>query len=463
MKIRDVIHGSIEIDSFELPIVDSRYFQRLREIKQLGFAEHSFPSATHNRYSHSLGAMETISQVWDSVFTQKSRSRIEPGSNIEIARPHLQRFRALARLVALLHDVGHGPLSHTSEFAMPSLKELQIPVALLQANSRKATHEDYTLKIILDSELTPLIEKVGERFGFQPIHVAAVLEPSISVSDSFFLETIPFYSAHEKINFRPLLNQMISSEIDADRMDYLRRDSLHAGVSYGQFDFTWLVENLTFHIHQGSCYLSLHHKALYALEDFLISRFHMFMMVYFHHKTVIFDRLLAEYFSSPECDYTLPSKIENYTKYTDTHLSSHLSLSSNNWAKRIVQKRPFRMLIEVHSGIPATKTAQMEQKKLLEELQTDLKTRNIAYLVSTSTSELSKYFRRPVDPIFVHYDNLYNTPNFIPLEQCTDLFERYDKKRSITRLYVSTEDYPLCEFKGKNTPLKYKDPIYGLS
>src|ERR1700753_2723135 len=107
MEIRDVIHGSIAINQTELPIVDSRYFQRLRQIKQLGFAEYSFPSATHNRYIHSLGAMHTASLAFDAIFRAQLKNH----------KPETYaRFRAVMRLAALLHDVGHGPLSHTTEF-----------------------------------------------------------------------------------------------------------------------------------------------------------------------------------------------------------------------------------------------------------------------------------------------------------------------------------------------------------
>ncbi len=456
MEIRDVIHGSVTIDLFELPIVDSRFFQRLRQIKQLGFAEISFPSATHNRYIHSLGAMRTATQAFETIFT------IDPNTSHKIQLPasSFLRFRSAVRLAALLHDVGHGPLSHTTEFAMPDVRELRLPLSLFsKTKSRKATHEDYTLKIILDSELTPLIEKAGQQTGVKPIHVAGLLEPKVDIVDQFFIDSPrhPLLKDGEKIDFRPILKQIISSELDADRMDYLRRDSLYAGVSYGQFDFDWLLNNLTAHFNFGKCYLGLQHRALYAFEDFLISRYHMFLMIYFHHKSVIFDELLAQYFASPDCDYFLPSDIEKYCDYNDAHLSAHLAKSTNPWAKRIIEKRPYQMLVELHSGIPATKTARLEQELLLKEIQEDLQQRKIHYLISTSTSELSKYFRRPGDPIFVRYDNHYSTTSFIPLEQCTDLFQRYEEKRFITRLYVSPEDYVDCKHQGPRSPLKYEE------
>lgn len=453
MEIRDVIHGSISIEPSERAIIDSRTFQRLRQIKQLGFSEFSYPSATHNRYIHSLGAMETASQAFDSLFIKQApRDFALPTSAIT-------RFRRTLRLAALLHDVGHGPLSHTTEFAMPDVRQLglpdSVPLGIRQGQSRKATHEDYTLKILLDSELTPLLRRAGASVGMTPLHVAALIHPEIPVEDDFFSEPIE----GTRIDFRPVLQQLISSELDADRMDYLRRDSFSAGVSYGQFDFDWIVANLTFHIKDGGCYLGLQHRALYSFEDFLISRFHMFLMVYFHYKSVVFDSMLAQYFESPDADYSLPADIEKYCECNDAHLYSHLARSSNEWAKRITDKRPYRMLVELHSGIPATKTAHVEQDRLLLKIEQELQSQGIHYLLATSTGEISKYFGKPGLPIFVRYDNHYSAPSFIPLEQCTDLFQRYSEKRSITRLYVSPERYPECRHRGRSAPLRYEEDV----
>lgn len=456
MEIRDLIHGSIALSPAELPVLDSRYFQRLRQIRQLGFAEFSFPSATHNRYIHSLGAMETATQAFDTIF-EGPRSRaatIAARFPLQQLAPEAHaRFRAVVRLAALLHDVGHGPLSHTTEFAMPPVEKLRVPH--LDHKGRKATHEDYTLKIILDSGLTPMLRRSAEiqKLDFSPEHVAALIDPDFKLEDDFFKEKIE----GETIDFRPILKQLISSELDADRMDYLRRDSHGAGVSYGQFDFDWLVSNLTSNIHNGKCYLTLQHRALYSFEDFLISRFHMFLMVYFHYKSVVYDSMLGEYFESGECDYTLPADIEAYATCNDAHLYSHLARSPNEWAKRITEKRPYRMLMELHSGIPATKAAASGQSELLEKTEENLKVRGIHFLKGTSTGELSKYFRKPGDPIFVRYDNHYSAPSFIQLEKCTDLFTRYSEKRSITRLYVSPENYPSCRNEGRGTPLRFND------
>jgi HD superfamily phosphohydrolase len=374
--------------------------------------------------------MQAASEAFEAIFGQKNTLPLpltQPFSGY-------LKFRPVIRLAALLHDVGHGPLSHTTEFAMPQVKDLKLPIQIgsSKIKDRKATHEDYTLKIILDSPLTPPIEKAGSSIGFKPLHVAALIEPKIEIQDGFFVEG--------GVNFRPILQQLISSELDADRMDYLRRDSLHTGVSYGQFDFEWLVGNLTGRIVDQKCYLALGHRALYAFEDFLLSRFHMFLMVYFHHKSVIYDEMLAQYLNSPDCSYLLPADIEKYCEYNDAHLSYHLYKSPHPWARRIADRNPYKILVELHSGIPAAKAARAEQEKLLNQIKEKLARENIHFLTSTSTSELSKYFRHPGDPIFVRYDNHYNDPSFIPLEQCTDLFQKYEEKRSITRLYVAAEN-----------------------
>ena len=338
-----------------------------------------------------------------------------------------KRFKAAVRFAAMLHDIGHGPLSHTSERAMPQASQLGIKTA----GSRQATHEDYTLKIILDSGLTGTLSKAGRPYGLRPLHIAELIDRSLPSHDDFFVEKVEGVA----VDFRPLLTQLISSELDCDRMDYLRRDSFHAGVSYGMFDFDWITSNLTAYIREGHAYLALQHRALLSFEDFLISRFHMFLMVYFHYKSVIYDEMLAQYFLSADCDYSLPPDIEEYCSRNDAHLYAHLSQSRDPWARRISDKRPFRVLTEIQSGIPATAKAATEQPKLLSRISRDLAGKGVPYIESRSTGELSKYFKRPGPPIFVRYDNHYSAAGFIPLEKCMDLFLRYGE---------TADHAPLC-------------------
>jgi HD superfamily phosphohydrolase len=437
VDIRDVIHGVIQIDPHELPVLDSFVFQRLRQIRQTGFAEHSYPGATHNRYTHSLGAMHTATEAFTAIFKPlKSKS------------PELfKRFRALVRLAALLHDVGHGPLSHTTEFAMPPISELN-PHDL---SNRKANHEDYTLKIILNSPLTEILVKAGTAFDFQPLHIAGLIDSTIQLNEEFFKETID----GQTINFRPILTQLISSELDADRMDYLRRDSYYCGVNYGVFDYSWILRNLSAHVVDGKAYLALGHRALYAFEDFLLARFNMFLQVYLHHKTVVYDEMLGKYLSDPNCDYRLPADIEEYVQCTDSQLYSHLSKSKNEWAKRIVEKRPLKMILETHSGIPTDDKAREQQERLFTQTCQELDAKGVAYIPTKSTGVLSKYFGKSESPIFVRYDNLLSEPSFIPIQKCTTLFTQYPNSRSISRIFVAPEEHSLFTSRGRSSALLF--------
>lgn len=223
MEIRDPVHGSIYFSDPEVAVIDSPEYQRLRAIKQLGFSEFSYPGATHNRYLHSLGVCHLVGEVFDSVF------RAYPFAKSS----HRINFRQIVRLAALLHDIGHGPLSHTTEQVMPLCKDLNIKVYQDPSQGgRRANHEDYTIKYITDSNLAEVIrEKFPE---IDPYHVACLIDKNLPAKDDFFIDG--------NINFRCILSQLVSSELDADRMDYLERDSYYCGTNYGKIDLGWLVQ-----------------------------------------------------------------------------------------------------------------------------------------------------------------------------------------------------------------------------
>ncbi|MGZ6144301.1 MAG: HD domain-containing protein, partial [Myxococcales bacterium] len=135
MHIRDPIHGAIEITADERVLLDSPQYQRLRNVKQLGFADLAFPGATHTRYAHGLGAMAVATKVFDAL---SPRLSLEPADK--------ERFRQTLRLAVLFHDLGHPPLSHATERIMPQVADLRVPEwAAREPRERRADHEDYTL------------------------------------------------------------------------------------------------------------------------------------------------------------------------------------------------------------------------------------------------------------------------------------------------------------------------------
>ncbi len=202
--IRDPIHGQIRLDDTIVKIIDTPQFQRLRRIKQLGFANLVYPGANHTRFEHSLGVMHIASLLTDDV-------------EVTIA--------------ALLHDIGHTPFSHGSE--------------RVAKKYLKYEHED--VKKVIVGELKDVL-----------------------VEEGLSLSRIARYIKS---------NPIVSGEIDADRMDYLVRDSHYTGVAYGVFDVERLIDKIYF----DGKRLIIKSGGLKAAESLLISRYMMYPTVYFHH------------------------------------------------------------------------------------------------------------------------------------------------------------------------------------
>ncbi len=429
MEIRDPVHGSISLSPSETAVIESPEYQRLRSIKQLGFAEFSFPGATHNRFLHSIGVCHLAGLVFDQIFKSHQFSK----ASIRI------RFRQLVKVAALLHDVGHGPLSHTTEEVMPALADLKIAAYQhrkpqggqlgMNLPQVRANHEDYTIKFLTDSPLTQtLIEAYPE---FTPFHIACVVDKSLLAPDDLFVD--------QGLDLRPILSQIVSSELDADRMDYLERDSYFCGTNYGKVDLHWLINNMASFVHENKMYLALNRRALYTFDDFMISRHHMHLMVYFHHKSIIYEEMLDRYLTSPDCTFFLPSDINEYTKYNDYRLFEHLTQSQNRWAQRIAKRRPFRVLLELHNTEESPRPAKI--KDVLES-------KKIETIWASSKTRLSKYHATSIEdlshPIYVvdQYDS-WDKP--APIDKSTEIFQKYEGARIIDRLYVAPEDFTVAE------------------
>ena len=426
MEIRDPIHGSIELSPLEVSICNSEEYQRLRFIKQLGFTEFSFPGATHNRFLHSIGACYLAGKAFDFIFKNYKFDSLKTRSSL----------RQCTKLAALLHDVGHGPLSHTTEKAMPLLSKLNIKIYKnfkTSLENQKAKHEDYTIAFITESEIANIIRSHGE---FEPLHVAALMDPRIEIKDDFFKIL--------GIDFRVILNQLISSELDVDRMDYLIRDAYFCGISYGKIELSWLLANLTYNLIENCLHLAINQQALYTFDDFLLSRHHMSLMVYFHHKSIIYEQMLFRYFTSSDCTFQLPHTLDEYIKYTDSFLYEHLHQvqNSNPWAQRIVRRTPYKTLFEAHSNTSSQDSPNTVNKKI-EELKSRLKSEDIDFILTHSDSHLSKYqdssYTDPTHSIYV-VEKYNPSTSPIKIQNATEIFDRYKKARRIERLYVAPED-----------------------
>ena len=228
---RDPVHNIIRLrtDSAEgrlmVRLVDSFEVQRLRRIKQLGLALFTYQGAEHSRFAHSLGALHLMTRVLDRL---SERYRISEES------------RAAARAAALLHDTGHGPFSHVMEKVL------------------NFHHEEWTRRAVL-SEETEVGQVLREYSPELPAAAASIIEGT----------------------FQPTaLAQLVSSQLDCDRMDYLLRDSLMTGAKYGYYDLEWIINAIEVDEKADRIYVSA--RGLYAVEEYLQARYYMFRQVYFH-------------------------------------------------------------------------------------------------------------------------------------------------------------------------------------
>lgn len=425
MEIRDPVHGSIAIHDTEIEILEHPFFQRLRNIKQLGFSEYVFPGATHTRYLHSIGVMNVSTLVFNSLFRDQYSKDI-------------LRLKESLRLACLLHDIGHAPLSHSTETVMPMVSSLHLPQQFI-GGDRQATHEDYTIKSITDSSFTESFKGVTKEFGIDPTAIAELVIGETSH---------PEYFTVSGVNYFPLLHQLVSSEMDCDRMDYLLRDSYFCGVSYGKFDLDWIIDNLKICVENNKAYLGISERAISTFDDFLLSRFHMFMMVYFHYRAVCLEQMLQRYFDSCRTEYSIPSDIEAYLEHDDSFLYRVLKKSQNIWARRIVMNNIPKKVLETFGSAHV---------KQMEELEQYFKSENIDYIKCSSSGRLSKYYSanspQNLYPMKVIRESSLSKghQSIKNIHEATDLFTKYSQSHAVNRIHC---DFDELSTKHKNSILK---------
>ena len=409
MRIRDPAHGTIHVDDDEVALVDSPFFQRLRFIKQLGFGEMAFPGATHTRHAHCLGAMHLATRMFDAAFSK---------SRIAIDAPSLARMRKAVRVAALCHDIGHMPLSHASEKVAPQRRLLELPDWLRRTGAsedERAAHEDFTAKILLSSSFRAPLEKALAPYDLTPEAIVSLILGRAPPAGSAFV--------HGGRDYAPVLRQFVAGELDADRLDYLRRDSLYTGVSYGHVDLDWLIENIMPIEVGDAVLLGLSNAAIFAFEDFLLSRFHMFVSVYFHHTSVNFDAMLARFLNEAKGEFEIPTDPERFAFCDDVALFYALRHSNNRWARRIVQRQPYRLVVQA---------TELDKGYDMAELTLALEQEGIDHFVRESVGLLSK--QRGLSAIPMHVVDL-NTGTTTPIADYTPLYRRYAGALHFKRIY----------------------------
>jgi hypothetical protein len=229
-------------------------------------------------------------------------------------------------------------------------------------------------------------------------------------------------------DFGPLLRQLVSGELDADRMDYLLRDSFYTGVNYGRYDLDWLVQNLAPVEREGKVHLGLGKAAIFAFEDFLLSRFHMFVSVYFHHTSVNFDEMLRRFYEEDQGRPVAPADPERLLGFDDVALYGILRASSNRWARRIVSRQPYKLIVQA---------TELDRGYDFPALKAALERAGIEYFGCESMGVLSKYFADEGGPPLFVIDPHASTTT--PIAQYTPLYQRYAGALRLSRIYCVPE------------------------
>ena len=242
--LKDPVHSYIHIH-YEViwNCLDSKEFQRLRRIRQLGGDFQVYPTAEHSRFSHSLGVYEIVRRMVTEVKT--------------LCAELTEYEKVCVMLAGLLHDVGHGPFSHAFEHVT------------------NHSHEEYTVKIILgNTELNSILRAVSKKM---PEDIVSIIQHTYE---------------------NDILNQIVSGQLDADRMDYLLRDSYFTATSYGQFDLERILRTMRVRkTSEGRKVIVVKHTGIHSVEDYIMARYQMYWQVYYHPVARSYEAVFIQLFN----------------------------------------------------------------------------------------------------------------------------------------------------------------------
>lgn len=398
-EVRDPIYGFIEFNDWEKQIINTPEFQRLRRIKQNALTEMVYPGTSHNRFEHSLGVMYLTKNIYEKI-TDDPKNKVLLEDEYSYTESGLNRDKQLIRLVALLHDIGHAPFSHASEAVMPP-----------KSKNVKYSHEEYTSYIIKErlKESIEDHEHNKTNFNIDAEEVAALIESDL-----------------EKIGKKIFWKILIDSQLDADRADYLLRDSLHAGVKYGIYDLDRLLETVTLGIdpESGEIIPGIKNEGWQLAESLIIARYKMFSQVYYHKTRRAFDIMIKEAIKESLGVLPSPKKINDFLELDDYNLWCRVKEDENEWFKRIKNRNHLRLL---------DRTDYSNNEEKLKKLEKELENKKIEYW----EDDLTKSWYKPnIDEEIMIIDKEGNPTPLSKKSKVVRNLEEFDE----IRLYVKPED-----------------------
>jgi uncharacterized protein len=395
--VRCPLYGYVDLTKKEMAVLDTSPMQRLSRIKQLSHSYLVYPSAVHTRLEHSIGTLFVASKVCEALGLSPEEEQI-------------------VRLAALLHDVGQGPFSHIWEEPMRWI------------NSEKFSHEEITQKII---EFNPEIDTA---LGNLKQDVLKLFKENSLYSD------------------------IISSSLDADKLDYLRRDSYHTGVAYGLFDFNRIIHTIT-KIHETDRdYLGIKEKGVEALENYRLARYGMHLQVYEHHARIIADNMFLNAVKFALTDNSLNRQklvvsdrdfLAYYHELDDYSVQHQILQSSDSTVRdlmnRVRNRKLFKRALAIpmnKDGIPnATKRQKITQfgREQIEAIEIEMANRlgiHPAYVILHLQNVKIKLYERFGEMMEKKEKPIYikeNDGSITPLDEESPFWLT---SRQINRLYV---------------------------
>lgn len=329
LAIRDPIHGFIRADELEAALLNSRPMQRLRFIHQLGLTFLVFPGAEHSRFAHALGTMHLAGRVYDALASKSGGLLpVHPGSS----------ERRLVRVAALLHDIGHAPFSHTAEDLFAG----------------GIDHEDMTRRLLGSPEMRQIFDAWGD--GIDPEAVQRILGKT-------------------GIGIEGLLSEIVSSELDVDKMDYLRRDSLYCGVLYGSYDLERLIDTVVpvKDPEDGKWRVGVDHGGVHALEALVMARYYMFTQVYFNETSKVMELHFNKWLRTSGIEW--PDDPESFLLHDDLTVLEAMRRSGDPHARAIVHRERFALAYETKEHL--TRDERERFRALLPQLEARFGTENL--------------------------------------------------------------------------------------